>query len=98
MKKGVTNPKERDIRKRRPIFIISKDFGRGINCKPGMYTEQGIRPHSMTGVVSGLGVAKINYTEIGSYCNMDKDEAKICVEKFIYQLSEKARAVIKYFK
>lgn len=52
-----------------------------------------LRPFTMKGVVSSLGETKINYTEIGINASLDKDTAKICIERIIKQMSEDAKAV-----
>ena len=91
--KGVTNPNQRDVRLRKPVFIIAKEFVKGLPIKSGMYSEFGMRPFSLTGVVSGLGQTKANYTEIGTYGNLDKDTARVCVERIIREMAEKVKNV-----
>jgi len=56
-------------------------------------TGNTLRPFSMKGVVSSLGETKINYTEIGLNAGLDKDTAKICIERIIKQLSEDVKSV-----
>lgn len=77
--KGVTNPVERDLRPRNPVFIISKDFALGVPIKSGIFFHQefgsGIRAYSIYGSNGEVPVAKANFTEIASYANMTKDNA-----------------------
>lgn len=91
--KGVTNPEQRDVRLRRPVFLVNKEFVKGMNISAGVVTGGLIRPYSMKGVVSGVGQTKINYTEIGIYAGVDKDNAKVCIERVIKELSEKVKSV-----
>lgn len=93
MNKGVTNPDQRDLRLRRPVFIINKEFVKGKVIKSGIVTNFGLRPYSVTGVVSGLGETKINYTEIAINSGMEKNEAKVCIERIFKQMSEDAKEV-----
>lgn len=51
----------------------------------------------MKGVISGLPQAKINYTDVGFSAGVDKDTAKICFERVIRELAERARSVILIF-
>jgi len=64
---GVTNPKERDIGRRAPVFIISPNFFPGGNLKPGAFsTEFGhIRPYNNQGANGVMHLIKCNFTEIG---------------------------------
>jgi len=61
--------------------------------KTGIVSGGSLRPFSMKGVVSGIGETKINYTEIGIYAGVDKDNARLCLERVIKELSEKAKSV-----
>ena len=94
--KGVTNPDQRDLRLRVPVFLINKEFVKGVTIQTGIISGGNIRPFSMKGVISGLGQAKVNYTEIGFNAGLEKDVAKICVERVIKELAEKAKAVNKH--
>lgn len=91
--KGVTNPNERDIRIRKPVFIVSKEFGNGRELKAGIMTNQGIRPYSMSGVTSGIPLVKVNFTELGVYAGLDKDTATLCCARLVQDLSERAQTV-----
>lgn len=64
-----------------------------MNISAGVVNGGIIRPYSMKGVVSGVGQTKINYTEIGIYAGIDKDNAKVCIERVIKELSEKTKSV-----
>lgn len=91
--KGVTNPEQRDLRHRTPVFLVSKEFVPGFSLQTGIVSGGSIRPYSMKGVISGLPQAKINYTDIGFGAGVDKDTAKICFERVIRELAERTKAV-----
>jgi len=79
------------------VFLISKEFVPGFNITPGIISGGILRPYSMKGVISGLPQTKINYTDIGFGAGIDKDTAKVCVERVIRELAEKTKAVISIF-
>ena len=81
---------------RKPVFIIGKEFVKGLQIKSGICSDFGIRPYSLTGVISGLGQTKANYTEIGTYANLDKDTARVCIERIIREMAEKVKNVTFY--
>ena len=91
--KGVTNPQQRDVRLRRPVFLVSKEFVKGMNIGTGIVSGGSLRPFSMKGAISGIGETKVNFTEIGIYAGVDKDNARVCVERVIKDLSEKTKNV-----
>lgn len=88
---GVTNPQQRDLRQRTPVLLISKEFVKGLSIREGIVVGGTVRAFSMKGVISGLPQIRANYTDIGYNAGMDKDTAKICVERVIKELAEKAR-------
>lgn len=47
----------------------------------------------MTGVISGLPQTKINYTEISINSGIEKNEAKVCIERVFKQMSEDSKEV-----
>ena len=75
---GVTNPVERDKLRRIPIFLVAKEFAKGKLIKTGIATSMGIRPYSVVGN-GKIQQTKVNFTEIGSYGNISKDDARISV-------------------
>ena len=93
--KGVTNPQDRDLRPRNPVFIISKDFVKGLEIKSGIFFQQefgsGMRAYSIYGSNGEVPIAKANFTEVASYANMTKDNVETAVNRVIKHLSDKAR-------
>ena len=65
----------------------------GMSLESGIVSSGSVRPFSMKGVISGIGETRINYTQIGIYAGIDKDNARVCIERVIKELSEKVRAV-----
>lgn len=61
------------------MFIISKDFVKGLNLKSGIFFHQefgsGLRAYSIYGSNGEVPVTKANFIEIASYANMTKDNA-----------------------
>ena len=53
----------------------------------------GVRPYGVQGGNGRIQVTKINYSEIGSYSKLPKEEVKMCVERMIKHLSDQARSV-----
>jgi len=91
--KGVTNPEDRDLRPRNPIFVVAKEFVHGLDLKPGIFYHQefgaGIRPYTVYGSNGEVPVTKINLTEVSSYANMSKDSTELALHRIIKHLSEK---------
>lgn len=54
----------------------------------------GIRPYGAQGGNGKVQVTKINYSEIGSYSRLPKEEVKMCVERMIKHLADEVRSVI----
>ena len=50
----------------------------------------------MFGSNGSIQQTKVNYTEIGHYANLSKDQAKMAIDRIIRQLSDKAKIVINY--
>ncbi len=51
-----------------------------------------IRPFSMKGVISGIPQVKVNYTSIGFGTGLDKDKARICIDRVIKELAERTKS------
>lgn len=66
-----------------------------MTIRTGIVSSGSLRPFSMKGVVSRVGETKINYTEIGLSAGVDKDNARVCIERVIKELSEKGKIVKK---
>lgn len=77
-----------------PVFIVSKEFVKGKVIKSGIGNPlSGLRPYSVFGSNGSIQQTKANYTEIGHYANVTKDQAKMGVDRIVRQLSDKAKMV-----
>lgn len=92
---GVTNQDQRDKQPRTPVFLVGKDFVKGKNIKTAIYSGGNVRPYSVYGLNGAIQQTKANYTEIGHYASIDKDYAKLTVERVLRQMADKAKAVRK---
>lgn len=70
---GVSNPWERDKQFRNPVFIIGKDFANGFPIKSGIAQSGSIRPYKVHGINGKIAQTKVNFTEVGIYCNKTRD-------------------------
>ncbi len=79
--KGVTNEEERDQQPRTPVFLIQKDFVKGLNLRTAIFYHQefgaGLRPYSGLGTTGEVPIAKLNLIEVSSYANMSKDATEL---------------------
>ena len=41
---GTTNPEKRELENREPVFIVSKDFAKGLGLIPAVWRLSGLRP------------------------------------------------------
>lgn len=74
---GSTNPASRDKQIREPIFQIAKDFVLGMPIQSGVVHENGVlRPFEIRGTSGIVPKVRINFTEIGYYAGMSKEDAK----------------------
>lgn len=94
--KGVTNELERDQQPRTPVFLIQKDFVKGLNLRTAIFYHQdfgaGLRPYSAMGATGEIPIAKMNLIEIASYANMSKDAVELGLTRIIKYLGEKLSA------
>lgn len=80
------------------MFIVSKEFVKGKIIKSGIGNPQsGLRPYSVFGSNGSIQQTKVNYTEIGHYGNLSKDQTKTALDRIIRQLSDKAKIVTFFF-
>lgn len=90
---GSTNPDIRDKQIREPIFQVSQDFVLGLSLKSGVVNNQGaLRPFQIQGTSGVVPKVRVNYTEIGYYAGLSKDEAKHGCDIVIRDLSDKVKS------
>lgn len=74
---GSTNPDKRDLQIREPIFQVAKDFVLGMPIKAGFVHDNGaLRPYEIKGTSGIVPKVRINYTEIGYFAGVSKEDAK----------------------
>ena len=86
---GTTNQYERDIKLRRPIFIVSKEFYESL--RPGYFCkDNGLMPitHKEN---NGVNINKFNYSEIAFALNISKDECYQIFKYIIYDMREQIK-------
>lgn len=93
----MTNEEERDRQPRTPVFLIQKDFLKGVTLRTAVFYHQdfgaGLRPYSATGATGEVPVTKLNLIEVASYANMSKDATELGVNRIIKYMAEKLQAV-----
>lgn len=77
-----------------PVFIVSKEFVKGKEIKSGIGNDiSGIRPYSVFGTNGIIQQAKANYSEMGSYAGLSKDDVKVGLDRIVRELSDRAKNV-----
>lgn len=90
---GSTNPDVRDKQLREPIFQVAQDFVLGMPLKSGVVNNTGtLRPFQIQGTSGIVPKVRINYTEIGYYAGVSKDDAKHGCDIVIRDLSDKVKS------
>ena len=69
---GTTNQYNRDIKKRKPVFIVSTEFVEYL--KPGMYTKKGGLLYYTQKINNNVSIVKVNYAKISYGTNISKEE------------------------
>ncbi|MBR3632603.1 MAG: DUF4496 domain-containing protein, partial [Elusimicrobiaceae bacterium] len=86
---GTTNEYERDIKRRRPVFIVSKEFIDYL--KPGIYTEKSGLLYYTQPLNNNIPTVKINYSKISYGTNLSKDECSNIISSMIKTLGDQIR-------
>ena len=87
--KGTTNEYERDIKKRRPIFIVSNEFIDYL--KPGIYTEKSGLMYYIQNNDNNISIVKINYSKLSYGMNISKEEYYNIINTKIKIISDEIR-------
>jgi hypothetical protein len=86
---GTTNQYKRDLKLRRPIFIVSKEFLDYL--KPGQFTKNGGLIYYIQQKNNNVNVNKINYSEIAFSLNMSKEECNQIIKNIIGEMSDQIK-------
>lgn len=90
---GSTNPSDRDKQLREPIFQVARDFVLGLDVRAGVVLDNGvIRTFEIKGTSGIVPKVRINYTEIGIYAGVSKEDAKHGCDIVIRDLSDKVKS------
>ena len=69
---GTNNQYYRDIKRRKPVFIVSTEFVEYL--KPGMYTKKGGLLYYTQKINNSVPIVKVNYSKISYGINISKEE------------------------
>ena len=90
--KGTTNERERDLRSREPVFIMSKSFLDFI--KPGIFINGNLLPYTQT-LNENICHTKISYAEIAISVGIAKHEVEIIIQNCLRFISDSIIRVLK---
>ena len=86
---GTTNEYERDIKTRRPIFIVSNEFIDYL--KPAIYTKKSGLLEFTPPVNNNIPIVKINYAKISYGTNISKEECVNIISSLIKEMGDQIR-------
>ena len=86
---GTTNEYKRDIKKRSPIFIVSKDFIDYL--KPGVYSDKYGLIYNTQSENKNISIVKLNLSKISLALNISKEEAHTIISSIIKNMGDKIR-------
>ena len=86
---GTTNQFKRDIKLRRPVFIVSKEFVDYL--KPGQFTKNGGLIYYIQQKNNNVNIKKINYNEIAFSLNISKEECNEIIKNIIGDMGDKIK-------
>jgi hypothetical protein len=90
---GTTNELSRNKEPRKPLFLINKDFIKGLDIKQGICTETSLIPYSLKSLEGVIQQFKMNFVEIAIEAGTSKENAKTCLERIMRELIWKAKNV-----
>ena len=86
---GTTNEYSRDIKRRRPVFIVSNDYIDYI--KPGVYTEKSGLIYYTQKINKNISIIKLNFAKLSYGGNISKEEISTIIYAIIKNMSDKIR-------
>ena len=86
---GTTNQYTRDLKLRRPIFIVSKEFLDYL--KPGQFTKNGGLIYYTQQKNNNVNINKINYSEIAFSLNISKEECNGIIKNIIGEMADQIK-------
>ena len=86
---GTTNQFKRDLKLRRPVFIVSPEFLDYL--KPGQFTKNGGLIYYTQNKNNNVNINKINYSEIAFSLNISKEECNGIIKNIIGDMADMIR-------
>ena len=86
---GTTNQLRRDLKLRRPLFIVSNEFLDYL--KPGQFTKNGGLIYYTQKKNNSVNINKINYSEIAFSLNISKEECIEIIKNIIGEMAEQIK-------
>ena len=82
---GTTNQYKRDLKLRRPVFIVSNEFLDFL--KPGQFTKRGGLIYYTQKLNNKVNLVNFNYTELAFALNISKEECKNIITNIIKDMA-----------
>mgnify|MGYP000967653363 FL=1 len=95
--KGTTNEIERNKQFRRPVFLVSKDFVKGLELKPGVCIDGSITQLNHAAQNGKIPQVKLNFSEIADIAKVSNDVAKTCIDRTLRELNLRVKNVKKCY-
>ena len=83
---GTTNQYKRDLKLRRPVFIVSNEFLDFL--KPGQFTKRGGLIYYTQKLNNKVNLVKFNFTELAFALNISKEECKNIITTIIKDMAD----------
>ena len=83
---GTTNQYQRDIKLRRPVFIVSNEFLDFL--KPGQFTKRGGLIYYTQKLNNRVNLVKFNYTELAYALNISKEECQNIITTIFKEMAD----------
>jgi hypothetical protein len=77
---GTTNQFNRDLKAKKPVFVVSSDFVERL--KPGMFGNGGIIYYTQK-INNNVGHVKVNYAQIAYSLNAKKEDCGVILDNLI---------------
>ena len=83
---GTTNQYKRDLKLRRPVFIVSNEFLDFL--KPGQFTKRGGLIYYTQKLNNKVSLVKFNYTELAFALNISKEECQNIITTILKEMGD----------
>ena len=86
---GTTNQLKRDLKLRRPVFVVSPEFLDYL--KPGQFTKNGGLIYYTQKKNNNVNINKINFSEIAYSLNISKEECNEIIKNIIGEMADQIK-------